>query len=69
MNFGWQDAVALGVAVAAAIYVIRRLRRLGRGKQRPGCGGCADCPDSSGRPPLVSIAPPQKDGYGDKTTA
>ena len=60
MNFDWQDAITLGLVVAAAIYVIRRLRRVGRGKQPTGCGTCPDCPTSSDQQELISIDPAPK---------
>jgi hypothetical protein len=60
MDIGWQDAVTLGLAAAAAIYLARRLRRMGRGERRTGCGACLDRPQPSQQGRLVQIDPPQK---------
>jgi hypothetical protein len=59
MNIGWQDAVTLGLVAAAVIYLIRRLRRLGR--QRAGCGTCEDCEQPSKGSQLILIEPPKED--------
>lgn len=69
MNLDWQDLLTLGLIAAAAAYVVRRLWRLVRGKQRTGCGTCLDCPVSSARNELISIRPPAKHRHGDDTTA
>ena len=69
MNIGWQDAVTLSLVAAAAIYLIRRLRRLGQGRQRTGCGTCPNCPESPHRSEPIPIDPPKKAPYGDDTTA
>ena len=75
MNVGWQDAVTLALVAAAAIYLIRRVPRLGRGRPPTDCGTCANCPEPSEQTRLVSIDPPKnidppkKDPYGDNTTA
>jgi hypothetical protein len=60
MNVGWQDAVTLGLVVAAVIYTIRRLRGLRRGGQPTDCRTCADRPEASARNRLVSLDPPKK---------
>ena len=59
MDIGWQDAVTLGLVAAAAIYLVRRLRRLGWGEQRTGCGARPDCPKHSEQSRLVWIDPPE----------
>jgi hypothetical protein len=61
MEIGWQDAVTLGLVAAAAIYLVRRLRHLGHGQQRTGCGACLDYPQPSPRGHLVQIDPPKRD--------
>jgi hypothetical protein len=61
MGIGWQDVVTLALVVAAVIYLVRRLRLLGRGKQRTGCGACLDCPQPPPQGRLVQIIPPKKD--------
>jgi len=61
MDIGWQDAVTLGLVAAAAIYLVRRLRRLGRRNQRTGCGACLDRPQPSEQSRLIRIDPPQKE--------
>ena len=60
MTFHWQDAIALGAVVAAAVYLLRHVRRTGTRKKPTGCGSCADCPAQSSREPLVSIDPRAK---------
>jgi hypothetical protein len=60
MNVTWQDAVTLGLVTVAVIYLIRRLRRLGRGQQRTGCGTCPNCRQPPDQTPLISIDPPKK---------
>ncbi len=60
MNFDWQTAVTIGLVVAAALYVVRRLRRLGGGKQRAGCGACGPCPTKADQKQVISIDPPPK---------
>jgi len=59
MDIGGQDAVTLGLVAAAAIYLVQRLRRLGRGEQRAGCGACLDCPQPSQQGHLIRIDLPQ----------
>jgi len=61
MDIGWQDVVTLGLVTAAAVYLVRRLRRLGRGEQRTGCGACPDCPQPSEQGRLVQIDPPKSE--------
>ena len=69
MNIGWQDAVTLALVAAAVIYLIRRLRRLGQGRQRTGCGTCPNCPEPPRQSRPIPIDPPKKAPYGDDTTA
>jgi hypothetical protein len=69
MNVGWQDALTLGLVAAAAVYLLWRLRRVGRGRQPTGCGTCPHCPEPSDRNQLILIDPPKKTPYGDNTTA
>ena len=69
MTPDWQDLLTFGLIIAAAVYVVRRLRRLLGGRQQTGCGTCANCPASGGRNKLISIQPPAEERYGDDTTA
>jgi hypothetical protein len=59
MDIGWQDVVTLALVVAAVIYLVRRLRLLGRGKQRTGCGARPDCPQPPPRGRLVQLDLPK----------
>lgn len=59
MNVGWQDAITLALVAAAAIYVLRRLWRAGRGK-RFGCGPCPSCHGPSDQGKLISIETPKR---------
>ena len=59
MNVDWQNAITVGLVAAAAVYVIRRLWYVGRGRQTGGCGTCSDCP-APDRDTLISIDPPPK---------
>lgn len=69
MDIGWQNAVSFGLALAAAVYLIRRLWCTWRGKQRIGCGACGALQESPRQRPLISITPPENDRHGDDTTA
>ncbi len=69
MTVGWQDAVVVGLLVAAAIYLAQRLRRLGRRERSAGCGTCLTRPEPAETAQLISIDPPAKAPYGDNTTA
>jgi len=60
MNFDWQNFVTLALVAAAAVYVIRRLRRTVKGKQTGACDTCSDCPQRPGREALISIDRPPK---------
>lgn len=60
MFHNWQDFVAVGLVLAALVYVTWRLVKLVR--SRGSCGGCASCANKDAREPveskpLVEIAP------------
>ena len=57
MNMLWQDAMALIAAAVAAVYVMRRLWRLGRSRRTFGCGGGAGCSKTADarRPTLLNL--------------
>ena len=59
MNIPWQDTATLALVAVAVIYLVWRLRRLGRGQHRTGCGTCPNCPEPSGQTQLISIDPPK----------
>jgi len=58
MNDAWQNAVAIGLVLAAAIFVLHRLWRASRGKHISPCRACEDCPAAPERKELISIDPP-----------
>jgi len=54
----WQNLVALGIVLTAAVYLIRRAWRTFAKKRAGGCGACGSCPASSANPagkPLVQL--------------
>ncbi|MGD0900719.1 MAG: hypothetical protein ABR915_23040 [Thermoguttaceae bacterium] len=42
---GWQDIAVLVTVLAAACYVVLRMRRSATGKGASACSGCGDCPN------------------------
>ena len=42
-QFDWQDVLAIGVTLAAAWYLVRRLVGVVRRDPVTGCGTCAGC--------------------------
>ena len=61
-----QNLAVLGVIVAAAIYVVRRVFRMGRSKRLGTCGACGQCPTATSKKQLISLDPP-KNGLADET--
>jgi hypothetical protein len=43
MIFSWQDIAAVVVIVAAMVYLVLRLFRIGPWKEKPFCGSCDSC--------------------------
>ncbi len=59
MNMDLQNLAVLCVIVTAAIYVFRRVFRIGQ--KRPGtCGACGQCPAGPSGKQLISLDPPKK---------
>ena len=66
MNIDMQNVAVLCVIVAAAIYVIRRVFRIGRNKKAATCGACGQCPAATSEKQLISLDPP-KNGLVNQT--
>jgi hypothetical protein len=57
MNLTWQDLTALGIVVAAVLYLLVRVWRRRDSKRSPGCSGCPGCGSGEGEKPLVTLDP------------
>jgi hypothetical protein len=55
MTTEWQNLVALGIVLTAAVYLIRRAWRTFVKKRAGGCGACGSCPASSTNPAGKSL--------------
>ncbi|WP_165245186.1 hypothetical protein [Paludisphaera soli] len=54
---GWQDAVAIGVVIGAALYLLGLVWRGVAGEKSAGCGSaCGKCSSAAGEP-IVTIGP------------
>lgn len=61
----WQDLAAAALILAAVVYIVRRLRRMGRAKAE-GCLGCRQCDPAAQEPPLVGLQPPSPSDQSDR---
>ncbi len=57
MSVFWQNVLVLGMVIAAAIYVARRVRRWATSKKPTGCWSCGGCPRKRSEAELISIDP------------
>jgi len=72
MSLSWQDIVAIGIVLAASVYLVRSLRTGAAGRRSPHCAGCDRCPGAtretaSPSKSWVTLELPADDAEGPRT--